>query len=172
MGVPRVAVFAPEFTAAIGIDGPLERHVRLGAVQNAAGGNLEILNGAFGFQQFALGRKTRDTHECHTSYSPFLRHLASCATGARARDIVSGRCTVREEGNVTHRISQSSPQAGARPAEIRVATTTSVPLGVTGPGHVSATWPDWRKCWSLSWKVPESDFWGIRYGWPRTCPTY
>ena len=43
VGVARVAVFAAEFAAAVRVDGPLERHVGLGAVENAARRNLEIL---------------------------------------------------------------------------------------------------------------------------------
>jgi hypothetical protein len=76
MRVASVAVLAAELAAPVRVDGPLERHVRLGTVQDAARGDFEILNGAFGFQQFALGRQTRDAHECHSSFSPFIRLLA------------------------------------------------------------------------------------------------
>jgi hypothetical protein len=55
VGVARVTVFAADLAPAIRIDGPLERHVGLGSVQDAAGRNLKILDGAFGFEQLAVG---------------------------------------------------------------------------------------------------------------------
>ena len=55
VGVAGVAVFASEFATAIGVDGPLEGHGGFSAVQNAAGGDFKILDGALSFEQFALG---------------------------------------------------------------------------------------------------------------------
>ena len=90
--VAGVAIFAAEFAAAVGIDGPAERHARFGPVQQAARGDLEILHGAFGFEnlalrsqlcnpyqatfvgrQFGLGKRVEQQH---VPFSPFLRLFA------------------------------------------------------------------------------------------------
>src|SRR5690242_9352454 len=77
MGIAGVAVFTAEFAAAVGIDGPLERHGRLGSVKDASGGDLEVLNGALGFEQVAGGSKACNAQECHATifafYSPFCK---------------------------------------------------------------------------------------------------
>src|SRR5689334_550740 len=76
MGIAGVAVFASKLAPAVGIDGPLERHSGFGAVEDAARGNLEILDGAFGFEQFALRCQARDAGKCHTRFSSFIRLYA------------------------------------------------------------------------------------------------
>jgi hypothetical protein len=48
--VARITVLAAELAAAVGIDGPLEGHVGLGAVEDAARADLEVLDLRLGFQ--------------------------------------------------------------------------------------------------------------------------
>ena len=50
--IAGIAVDAAEFAAAVRIDGPLERHALGSAVQEAARGKLEVLDGAFGGETF------------------------------------------------------------------------------------------------------------------------
>src|ERR1019366_3926787 len=71
VSVAREAVFAADFAAPVRVDGPTERHVRLGAVQDAPRRNFEILHAALGFEQFALSRELGDPHEGHGLSSPF-----------------------------------------------------------------------------------------------------
>jgi hypothetical protein len=54
----------------------LKRHPRAGAVEDAARGNLKVLNLVFGFEQFALGSQSSDAYQCHTLFSLFIRLLA------------------------------------------------------------------------------------------------
>ncbi len=77
VGVARIAIFAAELAAAVGIDAPTERHAGLDPVQHAARRDFEILNAALGFEQFAGGGELGDSYECHTSFSLFVRLIAS-----------------------------------------------------------------------------------------------
>src|SRR5947207_15922753 len=65
-----------EFTASIGIDRPREGHSGSCAIEDAAGGKLEILNLPLGLQQIALSSHFRDADE-HILCSPFLRLMSS-----------------------------------------------------------------------------------------------
>src|ERR1019366_7449284 len=72
VGIAGIAIFAPEFAPPVGIDGPLERHVGPGAVENAARGQLEIPHFALFLEQFAPGSQSRDAYELHGCYFRFL----------------------------------------------------------------------------------------------------
>src|SRR5579883_143481 len=92
MGITRITVFTSELAAPIGIDSPPERHIWLCSVQNAAGGDFEILDGSLGFEQLACGSQEGDANECHVFifafYSPFGN--TDCAKVERTRSCSSG----------------------------------------------------------------------------------
>src|SRR5262249_26324927 len=71
VSVARVAVFAADLTPAVRVDGPLERHVGFGAVQDAARGDFEVLHGAFGFEERTLGGEPGDSDQCHNNIFAF-----------------------------------------------------------------------------------------------------
>ena len=62
VGVAGIAIFAAELAAAIRVDGPLERHVRLGAVENAARRDFKVGDPRFGLQQLTLGGEPCDAY--------------------------------------------------------------------------------------------------------------
>src|SRR5262249_28079407 len=77
MGISRVAIFASELAAAIGIDGPLKRHLRLDAIEDRPRRNFEILNRPLGFKKVALSGEASDANQGHNPFSLFIRHMAS-----------------------------------------------------------------------------------------------
>ena len=90
VGVARVTVVAAELAAAVGVDGPLERHIGLGAIEDAARADLEVLDRgarwALGFQQFALGGHFSDANQ--------LRHSSMFAISSPLRKAVSSGAAV------------------------------------------------------------------------------
>lgn len=55
VGIAGVAVAAAELAAPVGVNGPAEGHIGLGAIEDGAGGNLEIADLRLRLQQIALG---------------------------------------------------------------------------------------------------------------------
>ena len=85
VGVAGIAVFAGEFAAAIGIDGPGEGHANAGAaIQQRADRQGEVFDLVSLAQRFALRGQTGDAYELGfglgrrgreaTIDSPFVRH--------------------------------------------------------------------------------------------------
>ena len=85
MRVARIAVLAAELAPAVWIDGPLERHVGLGAVQNRPRRHFEILHRPLALEDLALGRQAGNPHEWHSSsfafYSPYVKRITGGAGG-------------------------------------------------------------------------------------------
>ena len=63
VGVAGVAIAAGELATSVRVDAPGERHAGPGAVEHAAAGDFEVLDHAFGFQNFALGREAGDADQ-------------------------------------------------------------------------------------------------------------
>ena len=67
--VAGVAVAASELAAAVGVDRPFEGQARFGAVEEAAGGEFEVLYLALGFQSLAFRGQFRDADQHFLMFS-------------------------------------------------------------------------------------------------------
>ena len=85
VSVAGVAILAAEFAAAIGVDHPAEGHASAGAARYVfAGGELEVLGAALGFERGTFGGQAGDTDQgCHRAIFAFCSPKVKWELSAR-----------------------------------------------------------------------------------------